>query len=145
MLILAFITKYALCYLSLQDKDIIDSLLSALILFKKNWLVSLEMAFLIFLVSLVVGLALALVVIFLLLPFLLLTYITITLQFIWGFWLTIILGLLIIFGTIFLVGGMLSTWQWSAWTLLFIRLEQGSGTSKIIRLSATLPQWWSNK
>ncbi|MFA6428459.1 MAG: hypothetical protein WCW02_02840 [Candidatus Buchananbacteria bacterium] len=142
MMILAFIIKFALCYLGLKDQNFLDSIISAIKLFKNHWLICLEMALLVFLISFVVGLILAVIVAALILPFLLLTYLTLLLKFVLGFFLTITLAFILIFGVIAWVVAVLSAWQWSAWTLLFIKLDAEGATSKIVRLSKQLPNFF---
>jgi hypothetical protein len=143
VLVCSLITKFALCFLTLENQDFIQALIAAAKMFGKQWLISLEMAILVFVINFVAALGIALVSAVLTLPFLLLIYLTATLHFVLGFFLSVIIGLLVILGLIFLTSAMLSTWSWSAWTLLFIRLQTEGGQSKIIRLSQKLPAWFT--
>ena len=104
-------------------------------LFINNWLISLEMAIVLFLASFLVGLIVILLLLILAVPFaflaLALNYLT---SFV-GFWLVVILALIIFITIIVISGAMLTTFQISAWTGLFVELSGAGGTSKLIRIA----------
>ena len=51
-----------------------------------------------------------------------------------GFWLVIVFAVFLFFAAIVLVGSVLSTFQISAWTGIFIELVGKGGVSKINRI-----------
>ena len=120
--------KYAISYQIFEEFGFFKSIEKGYKLFMKNWLVSLEMAVILFLVSFVAGLAFALAASIVLLPF----FITgIAIDALWLTWFITYLGIAL---TIFF-GAVLSTFQVSAWTSLFFNLKEGNGAlAKLERL-----------
>lgn len=117
-MIFSFITKYAAAFVVIEDYTANQAFLAAWRLFFKNWLVSLEMALLLFLINFgVTFLALALLG-FSGLPFTQVGFIFFT--------------MLVAF-----VGSVISTFQFSAWAILFIRLLEGKGFAKLTRVFAS--------
>jgi len=120
--------KYAISYQIFEGYGFFKSIEKAYNLFKKNWLVSLEMAVILFLISFAAALIFALALSILLLP-ILITGLAINV--LWLTWLTTYLGIAL---TIFF-GAVLSTFQISAWTGLFFNLEEkGGALAKLERL-----------
>jgi len=125
-LAIALIMKYAIAAQVLESKSFIASIEKAWKIFHKNWLVSLEMAILLFLINFIVGLGTLIVLSLFLVPLLLLSLqlyapLLMALSFI-----LIIAGMLI-------VASILNTFQISAWTSLYLHLQQKRGISKLER------------
>ncbi|MFA4818704.1 MAG: hypothetical protein WC621_02585 [Patescibacteria group bacterium] len=139
-LIISFVLKYAAIYIVLAKEKWWSALAKAINLFFRNWLVSLEMAAILF----VINFALSMVV-FLLIPntILLEVYVLFT-----GFnWITLfrVLPTFILFVA---AGTWFATFQYVAWTLLYRRLEGDGIIPKLIRLTEHLPptiNYWLNK
>jgi hypothetical protein len=126
---LSLMTNYVIAYRVLDNKSLVASLEHGGRLFKKNWLISLEMAITLFIINFAVsGLILAIIAIFLL-PLLLLG-ILLSLS-----WLTA-LALFIAIAVIIVLGAALTTFQVATWTGLFLRLRDKGGLAKLERLFA---------
>ncbi len=134
-IVISFFTFYASAFVVLKKEKIFQAIKKTWFLFLKNWLISLEMAFILLFVFILSGLALFLVLIFFSLPFVLLTLIFYYFAFTFGFNLTLnfLLFFLIIILTLF--ASFLAVFGISSWTLLFIELtKKEKKISKLIRL-----------
>ncbi len=124
---ITLIIKYAICYRVLDDESFVLSIEKAYKLFKKNWLISIELAIILFIISFLAG--------FLLLA---LGYIFIVPLFLVGAMLkaTWLMSLMIALGFIILVvfGSVLTTFQVSTWTNLFLLLKDNQGAAKLERI-----------
>ncbi|MFA6511838.1 MAG: hypothetical protein WCV86_01790 [Patescibacteria group bacterium] len=116
-IIFSFITKFAASFIVIQDMKAREAFIAAWKLFFKNWLVSLEMALLLFLINFVLSFLVIVILSFLGLPF--------------TFTGTLILTYIVVF-----IGALLATFQFSSWTLLFLRLIEGKSFSKLTRFMA---------
>ena len=130
-----FVTLYAACYRVIRGFGIRESIRASLHLFHAHWLLSLELATLFFLISLVVGLIAFLALLILSIPFVFLIIMFQLLalpggiSFVITSWL-IIAALLFASATAFF-----TTLQTISWTLLFLRLTEGTASAKLVRLS----------
>lgn len=131
-LILGFILRYAANFVVLENAKWWEALERAVNLFFKNWLATIEMALLLFVINLVLGLLMFIFVI----PRSFNLDILILLG---GFdWITLFRVLPVVIIVIG-IGMWFSTYQWLAWTLLFRRIQTGNLMPKLIRLTNTLP------
>ncbi|MEA3464334.1 MAG: hypothetical protein U9R14_04680 [Patescibacteria group bacterium] len=131
---LSFIIKYAIAYVVIRGSGFCAAIRDGWRLFAGNWLVSVEMAFILFFINLLVGLALVLTVLILAVPFLFLGLIFYYIFSATGFWVVAILALIIFLAITVLTGAALSTFQIASWTGLFIELINKGGTSRIARM-----------
>ena len=123
----SLILKYAIAYLVLEDESFGSALKKSWRLFIQNWLVSIEMGIILFLISFLVGfILLALMSIFIF------PYFIFALNYGLG-WLIITLALISLF-LLIISSAMLSTFQISAWTGLFLDLKNNRGLAKLERL-----------
>lgn len=123
----SLILKYAIAYLVLDHEDFFPALKKSWRLFIKNWLVSVEMGIVLFLISFLVGfILLALLSIFIF------PYFVFAIDYGIG-WLIITLALISFF-LLLISSAMLSTFQISAWTGLFLDLKNNRGLAKLERL-----------
>ena len=133
-IIISFVVKYALSFVVLKGEKIFKSFKLGWKLFFKNWLVSLELALIIFLVYFIVGLLLVVIIFLLSVPFIVLMYFGILYGSTALFWFVMTINLIIFFALIITVGSMMSCWQLSNWVLLFDHLTKGDRVkSGIIR------------
>ncbi len=109
-LTISFIGRYAICGVILRDWSFKESITLALEIFKKNWLLSLEIAIILFLISFLVN-----GLLFIILPFLLLTFLGVYAGFTFGL-ILLLLALVIIFLFIEII---LVTFRWGSWVLVF--------------------------
>ncbi|OGL85937.1 hypothetical protein A3I40_00730 [Candidatus Uhrbacteria bacterium RIFCSPLOWO2_02_FULL_48_12] len=142
LFVVSFVVRYAIMYVVLKKRTLLEAFDSAVALVRENWLITIELAFFLFVVNLVVGAALALLVAGFVFPIHLAALTmgqlgllgwAISLEF-----LAAVFFLLILFS----IGSALGTFQWLAWTMLFQRLQDKGPISKIVRL---LSRWTSNR
>lgn len=134
--IISFLMKYAIMYVLLQKEKFWQAVAKGWQLFLKNWIVSLEMAILMFLITVLTGVAMILVVIILAIPLAFVLYILYVLNIAGFMYIGIILALLVVAVILFWFGAMLVAYQNTAWVLLFDRLNEGQIFPKITRLIA---------
>jgi hypothetical protein len=123
-LIVGFVTIYADAYIVLHRKPLIEGIETAAALFKKYWLISLETALLLFLVNVAVSLAIGVGFGFLALMFFPLAIGASAVGFQSGIAVAAGIGAVVIVGLIVVIGAWLTTFQYSAWTLLFLKLTR---------------------
>ncbi|MDD5031830.1 MAG: hypothetical protein PHR36_02170 [Patescibacteria group bacterium] len=133
-IIFSFIIKYTLCYVVIRGSRLGSAIKEGWQLFTKNWLVSVEMAFILFFINFLAGLAIILIVLILIAPFLFLALIFYKILSLIGFWLIIMIALIVLLTIIISGGAALTTFQTASWTGLFIELINRGGTSKIERI-----------
>ncbi len=137
-LVISFVIKYAVAYVVIEGEGFVISIQEGWRLFIKNWLVSLEMAFILFFINILVGLAVALIILTLTIPFTFLALAVYQISAIAGFWIMFVLAITSLLGIIILSGSLLSVFQISSWTGLFVRLVKKGGTSKIVRIASSV-------
>ncbi|MBU4332652.1 UPF0182 family protein [Patescibacteria group bacterium] len=143
IVLLSFIMQFASRYIIISNQPIITAIKNGVQLFKKNWLISLEYGFVLFIISLIINGILA------------------SLSF-YAFSLPFIITLLVTQGALFqsllsaalfvvllisaLVGSLLSVFYYAGWTLLFIQLTDARKEclSKIKRISLWFRKTQSN-
>lgn len=133
VLALSFIVKYAIGYAVIKGDRTWEALKAGWNLFVKNWIVSLEMAILLFLISLVVSLLYLLAVLIFAIPFILLIYIFFKLNIAIAAFITF-LAIVFYVVSLGLIGATLSTFLVSSWTGLFLELVNKGGESKLVRV-----------
>lgn len=112
-MIASFLTKYAIAFVVLEEANVVDSLRRAWRLFRTNWLVSIELAILVYVINLAAAIVVASVT--------LLFFQTLT-SFTEFFALLFVLAV---------VHSFVSTFSYAAWTVTFQKLLLGKGESKI--------------
>lgn len=135
-IILSFILKYAFAYVVIKNQPAVSAFVLSWRLFAANWLISIEMAVLLFLINFIVGLLLVIAIVVLALPFLGLVILMILVQNETGLNISLGLGLLITLILLLFTGSGLAAFQYSAWTILFQNLLAGKKYPKLIRLVA---------
>jgi len=124
---LSLIVKYAISCRVIENKSVMESLRVGLNLFKKNWLVSLEIAIVLFIISFLSSLAILLAISILFFPLL---WLGIAYSINWLIFLMLFLALL----AAALFGSMFTTFQIATWTDLYIRLKDNKGKAKLERI-----------
>ena len=140
MLIISFIIKYAIAYLVIKNYHAWDAIRAGWKLFIKNWLVSVEMTVIIFLVSILAGFVFILVAAVVAIPFVLWAILALFLATASGFTAAISIGIVPVVLTFTILGAIFSTFQQTAWVLLFQRLAEEKAVSKIFRLVESVGQ-----
>lgn len=132
-IIISFIALYATIFIVVKKYHLAKAIAEAWHLFIKNWLVSLEMAFVLLVINFLASLAAFVAMTVCLIPFVLFGLLFNILGSAAGFWIVIILALIVIVLILILMASLIASFQVTAWTLLFSRLVEGRGTSKIMR------------
>lgn len=135
-LVLSFVIKYAIVYNVVKDQKFLDAIKSGWNLFQKNWLISVEMAILLFFINFMTGIAILIIFLILAVPLLFIILIFSEIAAIINIWFFIFSALILLVVMVVFVGSLLSTFQISAWTHLFIELVGKGGTSKLVRIFA---------
>ena len=133
-IILSFIMKYAVAYAVINKSKVLPAIEQSYRLFKENWLISFEMAIILFFINLLVGLAIVLAILVLAVPFLFLGLIFYYSFSLIGSWLIAILAFASFLFIVVSAGAALAVFQISSWTGLFLELEKKGGVSKLVRV-----------
>lgn len=126
--------KYSIAYVVIKKNRLIESLRNGWNLFIGNWLVSVEMAVILFVVNLLASLAIIIAILTLTTPFIFLAWLVGQIASLVGFWIVLVVAMIVLLLVMMLGGAMLSAFQISAWTALFARLVGKGGESKIVRV-----------
>ncbi|MBU0708070.1 hypothetical protein KKG41_06915 [Patescibacteria group bacterium] len=131
-LIISFVAKYAACYTINNNQDWPVAIRSGWRLFIKNWVASVEMAIIIFFISILVSLAMFLVFVLIIVPFIILVFILnqTDVAGLGGVFMNIMTIILLMIAIV--VGSVMSSFQFSAWALFFLKLNGSKKTSKIL-------------
>ncbi len=125
---LALLMKYAISYQIFDNLGFFKSIEKGYKLFKKNWLISVEMAVILFIVSFLASFLFATAISIALFPVL---FMSVIIESTWIIWVAGFIGLAL---TMFF-GALLSTFQITTWTNLFFILKENSGKlAKLERL-----------
>ena len=133
-IIIGFVTKYAIAYIILKKQKYWEAFSNGWKLFANHWLVSIEMALIVLVINGVLAFLLALVSIIIVSPFILIG-LTSNMPEILYLLMGGSLGVVAII--FFFAAAVFATWQNTAWTLLFIKLEKGGVFPKIVRWIAS--------
>ena len=133
-LMLSFLIKYSIAFTVIKNQNVAQAIKSGWNLFKNNWLISIEMAIVLFFINFIVGLLAILLFLIMAVPFLFIILMFSKMVFYFNFWFIIISAIILFLIMIIFVGAMLSTFQISSWTYLFMELNGKGGVSKISRI-----------
>lgn len=124
----ALIIKYAIAVRVLENRSFIASLTKGWLIFSNNWLVSLEMAVILFFISFAVGLGTIIIISLFLLPLLAISLM---------FYLPLLtaLSFILILAAMVITASILSSFQIAAWTGLYLQLKDKKGHSKLERMA----------
>lgn len=139
VIIVSFLSKYAVNFIVLKNEKIFPAIKKGAVLFAKNCLVSLEMALIIFILSILLGLFIMLSTAVVLSPFL--ASVIGTAQAyadpLANIYTVLMLAALILVMGMVLAASIFSAWQWTSWTYLFKELTKGPKESKLVRILQT--------
>ncbi|MBU1036498.1 hypothetical protein KKF32_00500 [Patescibacteria group bacterium] len=139
-IIISFVTRYASAYVILRGQKMWQSFKNGWRLFTANWLVSLEMALILLIINSLIALVILIIAFLLFSPFFFIGIIS-AFQNPNSFWSIITIPLFISVIITIIAGSGLATFQFSSWTLLFLRLSDGKKSySKLVRLIAAIPK-----
>lgn len=132
-IIASFIVKYAVAYIVIQGQRTGQAVKLGWELFKKNWLVSIEMAIIILVLGLVVGLIILIAIGLASVPFFLIAIAALFFGSSTGFYVAVVLGMVAWFVIIAILGSAYVAFQYVTWTLLFLELVGDNAQSKLMR------------
>lgn len=130
----SLVMKYAIAYNVTSNTSFCDSLKNAWGLFKRNWIISVEMAFALFFISFAATVAIMLATGILAIPFIILAAAFFTLFSFAAFWSIAVIAMIALITFIVVCGCVLSVFQTAAWTDIFLRLQKKPHESKIERI-----------
>jgi hypothetical protein len=135
-IIISFLVKYSILFVIVKNKHPMDAFMSGLKVFKKNWLITLEVAAILFAINIISGLLTVIVVLIISFPFIaVLAAKAHPYAFPVGNYVTIIAWIGIIVAPI--VGSVLATFQNASWAILFSKLNARKPMySKLVRVTA---------
>jgi len=133
-IVLSFIAKYAIAYVVINKSRVGRAISQSWRLFKENWLISFEMAVILFIINLLVGLGIVLAILTLAVPFLFLSLIFFYAFAAVGSWLVALLAFACFIAVIVSTGAALAVFQIASWTGLFMELDKKGGTAKLVRV-----------
>jgi hypothetical protein len=131
--IVSFIIKYAVAYIVIKGQSAGQAVKSGWELFKKNWLISIEMAFIILVIGLVVGLVILIAIGLASVPFFLIAITALFFGSSTGFVVAVVLGVVVWFIIIAIIGSAYVAYQYTVWTFLFLELVDDRARSKLAR------------
>jgi len=129
IVIISFVVNYSIAYIVLKGKKLKEAILAGFNLFKNNWLISVEMALLLFVVDFfvsIIGLFVFTVVIKI--PFDFMAIVS-------GSFGIFVTGSMLIALSVAFVGAVLTAFRISAWTDLFMVLTSQGATPKLLRIT----------
>ncbi len=134
-LFISFMFKYAIAYSVLENKKFCNSIKQGWRLFMRNWVISVEMAIILFVINIIVIALLSFLsfVGFILLFALAWSTVMAGLSSVF-FWILLLLSGLLPLVLIVLGGSILNVFQISSWTDLFVELRKNKNTSKLERI-----------
>ncbi len=133
-IILAFVLKYAFSYIVVENEPAWPAFVKAWKLFLNNWLISIEMAFIIFIINLAVGLSLVFGLLVLSLPFAAMIVVATTIGSNALFNLALAVAIILLALIILFTAGILTAFQYSSWTILFMEIKDKKIHPKLIRI-----------
>lgn len=126
-LFVSFVVKFAIASSVIENNKYKEAIKRAYYMFKDNWLVSFELAFILFFINFIIAL----------LTLTIITFFFISLYII-GIMITsismVIISIMLAIGLAALSASLLGVFQTAAWTGLFLKLKESKGKSKIERI-----------
>ncbi len=142
---ISFVIRYAICYIVIKNYRLGEAIKRGISLFINNWLISLELAFILLMLYLAASILLLLLTIAIIAPLILLLFTFISIKFIFAANFIVLLALIIFLMIAIIAVSIFSTFLWSCWTLLFIQLTEKGGSSKLVRITANFPSYLGKK
>ena len=133
--IISFVTRYGASYIILKKQNLAQAFFNAWRLFRINWIISLENALALLVLTVLYSLAIISLLAFIITPFLILGYIVSQIS-VFGFWILIIAGSLIAILSFLIAVSLFGAYYTVVWTELFIELTRpGKNISKTHRFA----------
>jgi len=132
-IILYFLAIFASCYIVLRGKKFGHAIHLAWELFKRNWVICIELAVLLFAITFVGGLGILLIIMVISVPIVLLFLAALALKSSVALVAIFVLAALLFAAVAILGSAFLIAFQYSAWVLLFERLTKKGALARIVR------------
>lgn len=133
---ISFVARYASNYIVLSGMHVGNAVQAAWKLFANNLLVTIEMAIIVMIFALVLNLALLFTTALVIAPYLATIFAADPETMLVQYYNAAFIGAVVYTLSTIVFGSIFSTWQWSAWTLLFKRLQTEKHSSKLVRIFA---------
>jgi hypothetical protein len=144
-IIIYFLALLASCYIVLRKKKLRESIHLAWELFKRNWMICLELGFLLFVIAFMVGLLIVLIFLVLAVPIVLLFLAAAALGSTTALMVVAVLGFMVFALVTILGAAFVVTFQYTSWVLLFERLTKKGGISRLVRWVAGISKLHEGK
>lgn len=141
-LVISFVSKYAILYVVWMEQSLGRAISSGWHLFKRNVLVTVEASLIILGFSILGALALIIVLAFLSIPFFMLGFLSILFDSTLAFTVVLVIGFIVIGVAVGIYGAMFSVYRYAFWALIFSRLVDNKGESKILRVIGQAAQYF---
>jgi len=125
--LVSFISRFAICSIVLEKKKFFKAIKTGTVFFFKNWLTTIKISIYFCFITILIGLGIFLVSLGTAVPFLILVDLFLRLNFVIGFWLVFVFWTILISILFLLLSSIFSAWQFSIWTLFFIKHRNSSG------------------
>ncbi|OGL64979.1 hypothetical protein A3B21_03900 [Candidatus Uhrbacteria bacterium RIFCSPLOWO2_01_FULL_47_24] len=135
-IILGLLGIYASALVVLEGVPFLSALSQSIRLFARNWLVSLELALILYVINLLVGIAILAGLFAAGIPFVLLGLIFTSLKVPGGLMTVIIPAAILGILLLIVAGAIFVTFQYAAWVLLYLRIRETRAVAKIVRLTS---------
>ena len=133
-ILFSLVAKFALAYRVVEGERWRSALTKAFVLFADHWLVTIELALIVFIINILTALAFIFVAALLSIPFILLGIVMADLSYVIVLKLLITAALVLFLFILLVLGSALSCFQNSVWTLLFLKIKDKPRAAKLLRL-----------
>jgi hypothetical protein len=137
-IIFSFIAKYAVSYIIVNNQKLREAMINGWKLFLKNWLVSLEMAFILFFIDFFISILIIAVLTYIIFPLVVIALAMYSLKQFFIFWFLLFLFLLVFFVAVIIPRSILTIFQIYSWTDLFMVLISKGAISKLVRITSLI-------
>ena len=144
-LIVSFLAIYTVIAVVVHKEHSIHAMHHAWDVFRKNWIVSIEMALILFVIQLLAGVAIALFALILFFPVVILGLGAILVGTPIIFTALIVIALIILIVTIIATGSLVSTFQILSWTMLYEKIKNVGAMSKIVSFLKAVPAFFTHR
>lgn len=135
ILVLSFLLKFTIIDIVVNQKKFLAALINSYQILKNNWLVSLEMSFIFFCLSIFLGIFVLFATLVMTAPFLINASISMLQTGVLANFLTVIMLVMFVFVVLFILSAIIfSSWQWTSWAYLYKELAKGKIAAKTVRL-----------
>ncbi len=137
-IVLAFIARYVTSYIIIQGQGFRRALANGWFLFKNNWLISVEMSLMLFLLNIFGSLAVIFIILAIANPLWFIGIIVNQYVYKGGFYIVLAISYVLFFCLFAWGASLLSVFNITSWTGLFLKLDKSGGESKLMRLFSDL-------